>query len=104
MTMPVIEGLRTRNASGDEVIIYITGQPTGGRIKFVISDITVRRRRTRNHCSVTQLVKESYLYRCLTTEQERRAYLADTYLKYVTEEQVEQALLYAWEICRPQIA
>ncbi len=102
--MPAIEGLRTRNAAGDEIIIYITGQSTGGRIKFVISDITVRKKRSRQYCSVTELAKDSYLYRCLSTGRERKAYLADVYLKYVTEEQVEQALLCAWEMCRPQIA
>ena len=102
--MPVFEGFRTRNASGDEIIIYITGQPSGGRIKFVIADITVRRRRTRFARSVTEQAKESYLYRCLTTAEERKAYLADAYLKYVTEAQLEQALLCGWEMCRPQIA
>lgn len=104
MTMPVLEGLRTKNAWGDEVVIYITGQPDGGRIKFVIADIEVRKRRTKDYCSVTERVKESYLYRCLQNQWDRKAYLADSYLKYVTEEQIEQALLSAWAMCRPQIA
>lgn len=104
MSMPIIEGLRTKNAWGDEVIIYITGQITGGRIKFVIADITVRKRRTKSGHSITEMAKESYLYRCLSTDAERKAYLAEIYLQYVTEGQVEQALIRAWELCRPQIA
>lgn len=104
MGMPVIEGLKVKNAWGDEVAIYITGQIVGGRIKFVISDITVRKRRSKTSRSITEMAKESYLYRCLQTDWERKSYLAEIYLQYVTEEQVEQALLRAWEMCRPQVA
>lgn len=104
MPMPVIEGLRVKNQKVGEVVIYITGQPWGNRIKFVIADIAVRKPRARKFRSVTEQVKESYRYRCLETEGERRSFLAEEYLRYVTEAQVEEALLCAWEMCRPQIA
>lgn len=103
MLTPKIEGLRFKNAKKDEITIYVTIQCFEDRVKFVISDVTVRKYRTKTHCSINESTQNSYLYKCLTSEFERKEFLAKEYLQYVTEAEVEQAVLNAWQKCRPEV-
>lgn len=104
MPLPEVEGLRFRNKDKDEIRIYVTVQAGENReIKFVISDVTVRRYRTRTHVSLNQQIRSSYLYKCLETCRMRQEYLAEEYAKYVSKEQIALALFNAWQGCKPNI-
>lgn len=101
VSIPQLEGLRFRDIYKNDIRIFVTVQTCNDRLKFVVSDVTVRKYRSRTHISIGDTVKESYLYRNQKTEIARREFLADEYLKYVTLEQMEKAIRNVWKASCP---
>lgn len=70
---------------------------------YTVSDILITPKRKRKAISIAAQIRDQYDYRC-TDYLERDIYVRKQYLKYCTEEDIENALQYAYFMMKPALA
>ncbi len=97
-----VEALKFQREDKSEVTILVGVHDLYNKITVRIEDVEIREYRKQKKISIRSKYTDDYEYRVLDTEG-RCGYLKQKYLKYVTEEQLKQSVLNAWEMFRPTI-
>lgn len=101
-----IDVLEFKNESKDTIIIVVDICSDSYDLSplFSISDIKIKKYRKKEFIYLKDIITDDYSYRALPYKgDERPKYRLEYYLKYVTEDQLKQALLNAWERYKPEV-
>lgn len=95
-----IEALKFYNEDKSEITILVGAYDSYDNIIIRIEDIYIREYRKQKRISIRSKYSDDYKYRNLDSKG-RDEYLKQKYLTYVSEEQLKQAVLNAWEMIKP---
>lgn len=91
--------LKFKKENGNEITIHVSIFNDFTKLEFKIEDITIRPFRKQKSISLRSQIIDSYGYRRMEYN-EREKHLMQEYLKYVTEEQLNEAILNTWEFIK----
>ncbi len=99
-----VEALTFLNDSKETITIVVEtldSYSSKGLI-FRIADVLVKPFRKQKQLSISHQISDDYKFRN-TEYSERDKYKLDEYLKYCTKEQMQEALIKAWESIKPDV-
>jgi hypothetical protein len=99
----ILKALSFKNNKGDTITIEVSVYSENKEDPlFLINDILIKKSRKKSEISIANPLCDSYELRRLPFNNERCEFIYNEYLKYVTKEQMQQALINAWEMCKPK--
>ena len=100
-----IEALKYRTEDNMDIIIVVDvldQQSTEQPILFRIGDIRYKNSRKRNYESLMGKIRDDYGYRKLDRSG-REKYVMQKFIEFVKEDILKQAIINAYDICKPDV-
>ena len=97
-----IEALKYRNENNQDIIIIVDFYDLSSKIVWRIADIKYKTSRQKIYRYFSETFCEDWDYRKLNCE-ERITYIMRKYEEFVGRDKIEEAVLKAWELLKPNL-
>lgn len=97
-----IEALKYRNEDNQDIIIIVDFYDSFSKTVWKVVDIKYKTSRQKIYRYFSETFCEDYNYRKLNLK-EKNLYALHKYYEFVGKEKIEEALLKAWEVIKPDL-